>query len=830
MKRTSIIILILIVSLHQVTANSGFIYRSLDQNRPIEFDGRTIKYEGKTIELNDHSYFVDGQLSDEEVSCSPFVFNSLNRALEKIRNGSEETPMSIYMAPYVYWVDDPDDPAIRKPETGGMPFGQVINCNWLSFIGLTNNPENVVMACNRGQTQGAIGNFTMFYFNGDGIRFENVTLGNYCNVDLDFPLKPELNREKRATAIVQAQLALCNSDKVVAQNSRFISRLNSCPMVGAKRALFQDCYFECTDDAIGGTGVYQHCRFTFFSSKPFYSTHGTGAVFLDCDIDILSADRQYFVKVGNPVTLIDCRLTHQNDSLYIGWTNNPTRSLRCYQYHVTLNGQPVKLQPDFPEVTVELEGKEAINAFRVEKDGKVEYNIFNLMRGNDNWNPTQMEPLTLHNPTRIFCTPRVTLESGITQTKLEAKVQRFYMIESQEEITWEVQSRETGLIDLRPGEYGTCQIVGNNQGEEPVDVMVLARTTSGLEAACQVTVLPKFIDPPKFITLPVINTNNHQLKLDYQLDLQGRSDQSLISWFRCTDREGHSPIEVSTSRLNQPETNYNLEPADVGYYLMATIRPKHLRCQAGQEVKIMSEKITEEMIEDRPFITDFQNFPTTWQPLVIPGFWTVDCYKPIDTREFEWEATTGKPSWIYDKGTDNAKGYGLLQATKGARLLYTPIKPNCGNMSVHLEVSPSKSAGQGFGSATGQYLDLCIKFDTQTLTGYALRIIRTTKYDHAVDFLLIRYENGQTTPLTEPVSSTCFLTKCLIDVEVIGNRLKASARTTVPQNRNPSNLPHSVDLETVITPVPYSGLAIQHTGSTGASATMLNKLEVHWDN
>ena len=36
-----------------------------------------------------------------------------------------------------------------------------------------------------------------------------------------------------------------------------------------------------------------------------------------------------------------------------------------------------------------------------------------------------------------------------------------------------------------------------------------------------------------------------------------------------------------------------------------------------------------------------------------------------------------------------------------------------------LNVDASKTAGQGFGSATGQYLDLYIKFDTRTLTGYA---------------------------------------------------------------------------------------------------------------
>ena len=72
-------------------------------------------------------------------------------------------------------------------------------------------------------------------------------------------------------------------------------------------------------------------------------------------------------------------------------------------------------------------------------------------------------------------------------------------------------------------------------------------------------------------------------------------------------------------------------------------------------------------------------------------------------------------------------------------------------MKITLNVDPSKTAGQGFGSATGQYMDICIKFDTRTLTGYALRIIRTTKYSNAVDFMPTKYENGRTTAISLPV-------------------------------------------------------------------------------
>ena len=59
-------------------------------------------------------------------------------------------------------------------------------------------------------------------------------------------------------------------------------------------------------------------------------------------------------------------------------------------------------------------------------------------------------------------------------------------------------------------------------------------------------------------------------------------------------------------------------------------------------------------------------------------------------------------------------------------------------------------------------MDLYIKFDTRTLTGYALRIIRTTKYSNAVDFILMKYENGVAEAISQPVSSTCYRTNCTL--------------------------------------------------------------------
>ena len=125
--------------------------------------------------------------------------------------------------------------------------------------------------------------------------------------------------------------------------------------------------------------------------------------------------------------------------------------------------------------------------------------------------------------------------------------------------------------------------------------------------------------------------------------------------------------------------------------------------------------------------------------------------------QLEWD--------FYRLSVNGAVGMGLLQAQRGARLMYTPLEGTYDHMSLELLVDPTKTAGQGFGSATGQYMDVCLKFDTQTLTGYGLRIIRTTKYANAVDFLLVRYDHGVITPISEAVSSTCYRTGCAISLD-----------------------------------------------------------------
>lgn len=843
MKRISI--LIMLISWAICVFSQPSFYQSMDPSNPIEFKGDRIIYQGQEIVLGPKCFFIDGQFSDEEVKANPYVFNSFNEASTHLTAGSEDEPMRVYIAPYVYWIDDPDDPEIKRGKNGREPFGLVVKCPYLHLIGLNPNPRNTVLASQRGQTQGAVGNFTMFDFWGDGMVVQNLTMGNYCNVDLEYPLQKNLGRKKRNSAITQAHVAYCHGDKIYAENVHFISRLNMCPLAGAKRILFNKCHMESTDDALTSTGVYLDCTLHFYGQKPFWRSDMGGAVFLNSDFYVMhDEDRQYFCKAVGPLSIVDCRY-HTTKPVYAGWTHDPTDWLRGYQYQVEMNGQPYVIGADKPYNTVCMDLLNQRHAYRVEMDDEVVYNTYNLLRGEDDWDPMGVKDKILaagkkqkrdytNMGTCLAIYPlKASLQTGKGSVTLKATVNRHcnYPLNNVP-VRWKVQPGFEKDVKLSVKEGYECVVTPINSDDETKHFTVVAYTEDGLECATELIVAPDFVEAPAFVVVPKMKIGKGQAELLYELDLQGRADESLITWYRCTDKEGKDAIPVSVSRLNEPEYTYSLKKEDVGYYLMATIEPKHLRCMSGEAYKVVSKSPVKknQVVQTRIFETDFQNFPAKNQPQIIPGFWTMDGYKPLDTSEYNWQVDMSKDYWVYGPGMNGSLGTGLLQDQKGARMLYTPLEGKYGDMEIVLNVDASKTAGQGFGSATAQYLDLYIKFDTKTLTGYALRVIRTTKFSNAVDFYLVKYENGKTTAITEPVSSTCYRTDCTITLKAVGRKLTAHAETTTPLPApvTDPNLKLSVDLETDIVPNNFGGTGIQHTGSCGESTTMLHRMKVEW--
>lgn len=829
-------------------------YTPMDRSDPVEFGGTYIKYQGETIQLSETAIYLDGSLSDELAAQYPYVYNDITKALsaDALKNGTADKPMTVYVAPYVYWIDDPAaTDTVQKTEGYSVPYGMVVNSEYLTIKGLTGNPDNVVLAGNRGQSHASNGNYTMFRFNCSGaLTVKNITIGNYCSVDLDYPLMSELNQAKRTETITQAQLADVSGDKMFADNCNFISRLNLDPINGASRSLYNNCHFESTDDALNANAVYVGCDFDFYGNRPLYSSYGTGSTFLGCTfnckiLNVEAEPTQFFTKEGGTITAVDC-VYNSNLSvpISIGWTKTPSTSLKCYQSNIIHNGQSITIGGEGAKETVDMTGKSVLDAYKVVSGGKTYYNTYNLLKGSDDWDPLGVKDVIKAAgqdtvATQLSITSDVTeIESGKETASIGGTVNYFYGTnDTTQKITYSVSDEDKAYVKLTDNGDGTCKVEGTNNDDAARKVIINASTESGLEAAVGITVKPSKIEAPAFTKAPVItNDGQGSLKVDYSLDLGSREDMSAISWYRCTDAEGSNPILVAVTRNDSPEYTYKLTAGDVGYYIMAKVESKNIRSDYGTPVNTVYDKaIGVKDVRSKNLSTDFSNFPNIKQSEIKAGFWTVDYNRPADTESFgSWQGADTEEPWKYGTTGNGCVGAGLYEGTQGSRIMYTPVEGTYGDMSLELVVDPAKTAGQGFGSA-GQYMDVLLKFDTSTLTGYGLRIVRTKASSNAVTFVLVKYDNGTVTEISDEVIASCYATGCTISLKVEGNKLTAHVETPTEQlaDQAAKGYPHVVDLTADIEVNSFGGVAIQHTGTVGSggwqNTTMLHNLNVTWE-
>lgn len=829
-------------------------YTPMDSSDPVEFGGTYIKYQGETIQLSETAIYLDGSLSDELAAQYPYVYNDITKALsaDALKNGTADKPMTVYVAPYVYWIDDPAaTDTVQKTEGYSVPYGMVVNSEYLTIKGLTGNPDNVVLAGNRGQSHASNGNYTMFRFNCSGaLTVKNITIGNYCSVDLDYPLMSELNQAKRTETITQAQLADVSGDKMFADNCNFISRLNLDPINGASRSLYNNCHFESTDDALNANAVYVGCDFDFYGNRPLYSSYGTGSTFLGCTfnckiLNVEAEPTQFFTKEGGTITAVDC-VYNSNLSvpISIGWTKTPSTSLKCYQSNIIHNGQSITIGGEGAKETVDMTGKSVLDAYKVVSGGKTYYNTYNLLKGSDDWDPLGVRDVIKAAgqdtvATQLSITSDVTeIESGKETASIGGTVNYFYGTnDTTQKITYSVSDEDKAYVKLTDNGDGTCKVEGTNNDDAARKVIINASTESGLEAAVGITVKPSKIEAPAFTKAPVItNDGQGSLKVDYSLDLGSREDMSAISWYRCTDAEGSNPILVAVTRNDSPEYTYKLTAGDVGYYIMAKVESKNIRSDYGTPVNTVYDKaIGVKDVRSKNLSTDFSNFPNIKQSEIKAGFWTVDYNRPADTESFgSWQGADTEEPWKYGTTGNGCVGAGLYEGTQGSRIMYTPVEGTYGDMSLELVVDPAKTAGQGFGSA-GQYMDVLLKFDTSTLTGYGLRIVRTKASSNAVTFVLVKYDNGTVTEISDEVIASCYATGCTISLKVEGNKLTAHVETPTEQlaDQAAKGYPHVVDLTADIEVNSFGGVAIQHTGTVGSggwqNTTMLHNLNVTWE-
>jgi hypothetical protein len=549
---------------------------------------------------------------------------------------------------------------------------------------------------------------------------------------------------------------------------------------------------------------------------------------------------EFYKGFGNPDTLIDCTMpvdTPQSPVTWMAWDVLPVhQNLFSLTYHVKdSSGKPVRIKDM-------IQGPPTYTLSRELSDEEVKaFNPWNLLRAAlpngpvDDWDPANMRATYKDDGSDVFRmsvagpppsgdvpgggpfvsrTVAPTVRTGaagatVTATVLPARVQ-------DSPIAW---STSSPLVTLSPN--GDKVIIsGNNKTQRAEWVTVKAKAANGFYVTVHVNVEPAFIDPPKVTRNPSIAAPiDGKVAVNYALDLGGKEDQSLITWYQC-DAKCATQRKVAVSRGNLPLFIYTPTPGDIGKFLHVSIQPKHNISDPGPAVDTTSAApITSDEVKASVISPNFRNFVADENSSLVNGEWTV-----IGT----WSSVTGdalvngyglRVSGLL--GAPPARGFGVAAATElaapgipnpYAALIYVNDAPT-GDMQMKVVMSPEKTAGQGFGIAGSpddiprvERADIFIKYDARTKNGYSLRFWRTIQAADKCMFQLYQIENGVGHPLNDRQQLTgVFKPNTTILLSVAGNKFTVTGSNTFDHE--------TLSLEGTITPNAFGGAGVYWSGS-----------------
>ena len=370
-----------------------------------------------------------------------------------------------------------------------------------------------------------------------------------------------------------------------------------------------------------------------------------------------------------------------------------------------------------------------------------------------------------------------------------------------ETITW---SAKSDLVSLSRAAGPNVVVTGKNTTEDAQYVPINATAPNGFYVTAYVYVEPKFIDPPTVTSAVKFNRPaDGKVSVDYALDLGGRADQSLISWFACDDASGANPKAIAVSRGNQPLKVYTLMPGDVGKFLRVSVQPKFAISEAGPAVYATADTpIAAGDVPSSTVSVNFRNFVETTSDAPWAGRWTIVGTWSVVARD---DLSNGYGARAGGGGRDGrATGNSLFYFKDG----------DTGDMQVDLVITPDKTEGTVFavsGSPSDSgprnyHGDIYIKYDPRTGSGYSLRYWRTTRSAAACTYQFYKIEKGVGSPLSETqVQSGVFKRNTLLTLKVRGSTISAEAHNTVDDQ--------TLSLQAVIAPNKFSGAGVSATGA-----------------
>jgi uncharacterized repeat protein (TIGR02543 family) len=772
----------------------------------------------KWVQVDETHRLLNAYASAEELE-SPYVASTL-QTLGAVSEDERELTLpegtTVYVAPGVYWTDQTyrEGGVIAGPNIGLSILGEDV-----SFLGMTDDATDMIIAGNRGEGGGTgLGANGSWYTLGisSGFHSENITIANYAQEDLVYPRDPSQNIEKRLDSKNHAEVltrahGTGAPDRLYFENMRFIGYLNLMYTLQPARAYFLDSFFQLTDDAIfsGNTIVYENCTFHLFGNHPSFSGADNGGITALLGSKVVGMPQMtstdlYLVKQSNAIgpdanalfAIIDTQFIGRIES--VEWENVVREDARHFVSNNTIGdrGEPLVISPSEPQTSVSPTGG-ALDAFKVGE----EYNVYNLLKGDDGWDPkgqydAEWEPYA-NLPYRfvVGATGKVMYsdQTGDTNravlTPAPAPVGSF----DPRDVVWGYDtSLLDGTVDPMTGRL-TLTAKPSDTGAI-IETIATATLPSGISAGATLRIRPVPVDAP-VVSAPSITVSENLASLDYTLDQLGYQDTSVIDWYRETGPDTTDGVHIGTMRndaegffVDDPFKQYPLSKYDVGHYLRAVFTPKYEFSDAGPPVTLHTTRaVTAADVTETSLYTDFKNvYITDEDHATTTGRWFFD---RVSGTAVPW-------GWgIGTNGTDRIWGLQSNSRGSGTRLVFGQ-DGSYGDMSLGLNYSTSKVEGQGFGG-NGHFMDIYVKYDPATRTGYGLRVERTaTGGSNATMWTLYKYDGDAQTPLTEPLRTAAFMPKSTINLSVTGSTLRVQASTESEKTplQTVQGLPNEVDV------------------------------------
>lgn len=827
-----------------------------------------ITYQGKQLELSGNVLYVNENLTDAEMGA--YTFRTLQAAIAAAPSGTRGNPVVIYLEPNVYWTDDYTAAGDRgKDDLIGLAIPQ----EYISLVGITGNRDDVVIASDRGQNAGANGNFNTLGIS-TGFHAKDITLGNYCNIDLVYERDPSKSHAKRQEAVTQAQVitkvpGVEVMDEWFFENCNIVSRLNLFSRDERPfRTLIKDSHLECTDDSLG-TGyitIFENCDIYLFSNTPTGGASHYMQAYLNTTFTTTLSDDKVitFSKNDKPFAFIDSAFL--GDVMAVEWKQGQLPAdMRQVVSHITINGQPLTISAARPDISYEADAV-VLQAFKV---GDV-YNVYNLLNGAgySEWDPlNQKDSLEAYagawniqfdyNGKAKDVRP-VLKGDGSDKLQVIARV----LGGKDDSVQWSVSDNAL-VLDVQ--EDGSVVVSAASQGFVDHTVLLEATAANGLKKALAVVVTPATIAAPTLREVPTLSVPSQgAVHLDYKLsrDLEeGLLDRSVITWYRGASKDGSDKVPVARSSYVRgdelPYTSYPLTLADAGFYIFADVTPQLNYSGMGETVAgvvparfIRVSDVNRDVYHARSIDVAHLVYQDanelspdhSWDFEMQNGLWYGGFFLPAEYNDNgiyadkKFAYVEDEAPYTYAAGQSGAAGtFGLQTTTQGARLVYQDNRPRMA-MKMVVDMSPHKTAAQGFGSAK-QFMDIYFMYDAQSQTGYGLRIARVPSIEDEIlksfaakscSFTLMHYQSGIATPVSETVVSTAFLPDCTVVLELKDGSIVADVTTaSVQDSAYPAEMAHEVHLQTLVGEGAFpSGFGFQHTGTAGAGKSG-NRTTIH---